>query len=316
MAGMSETGYAIVKSCSVLSALVGLILLAAVIFMGMEGHHFLLRNLYLLREQVQFNATYSKHRSLTYDAFYDKASRVAVLECQLAKIDLTSWNNKTYFDANWFSFSIVSTLGWGIYYPKSSTSKVICLVYALFGIPLFASVVGAVMRLVYNKEGSSKRSEAIRRYCINRRVFGGILATIFIAYLVLGGYAIQKYVNWNYSVSVPGMHEEHEPTSLGDKVAAAGHPKSWTLTQGIYYQWINGFSLIGFGDFWPYDNHGTEFPLIKCCVALFNFCIIIVVLANVTRAFEYLSSNFEASVDRNIVRTYAIRKPLLNQSNT
>ena len=149
-----------VLSSVITLALVGCILFGVLIFIGIEGNHEIVRHYELLAEQDKFN---NATQIPQFDELYRNATQIANLTCLIAKLDMISWNNKTAVDAAWFSFSIVSTVGWGIFYPKSDVCKVICLVYSAFGVILFASLIGAVVRSFKDEEPF-----CITRYCISK----------------------------------------------------------------------------------------------------------------------------------------------------
>lgn len=68
-----------------------------------------------------------------------------------SKNKTTDCQNWDYVNSVFFSFTVVTTIGYGHLYPETPEGKAACLVYALIGIPLNALLVGSLGNLFGNK---------------------------------------------------------------------------------------------------------------------------------------------------------------------
>ena len=60
----------------------------------------------------------------------------------IAPIDLEQWNH--LISAILFSFTAVSTIGYGHLYPVTQEGRMFCILYTLIGIPLFMITAGDI----------------------------------------------------------------------------------------------------------------------------------------------------------------------------
>ncbi len=55
------------------------------------------------------------------------------------KIDCEKWN---FYNAFFFSFTAVTTIGYGHLYPETPMGRGICIIYSLFGVPVNGILIG------------------------------------------------------------------------------------------------------------------------------------------------------------------------------
>eukprot|EP00794_Sanderia_malayensis_P009838 gene9837-10848_t len=121
-----------------------------------------------------------------------------------------------------FTFTIVSTVGYGVIVPKKDASRIMCIIYAMIGIPIYLYALSAagtlkkkfIEALIYLCEIKIMKRPEIRK--MNTKT---MVLTVFL-------FVVEMLI-------LSGIASTQEP---------------WTYFESIYY-WFITASTIGFGDY-------------------------------------------------------------------
>ncbi|KAL5265214.1 hypothetical protein ACHWQZ_G006090 [Mnemiopsis leidyi] len=258
-----KDGYAelVFKSCWYLIALVVFIFAGSIILMGIEGHYLMFDNLNKYEQREHFEQRLSqwlesdkpRARSLRsdmelnnrsveeqYHQNYTRIQKVTEQMCNIANLKLKSWNNKTWGDSFMYSVSVMSTVGWGVYYPKTTKLKIITCLYLIFGIPIFAAMLNVISGILDSAEKYLLEKKTIRKYiggdkCItSMQIIWAVLAVLLYAVVC--------------DQLVEGGRDDVIEAHLEDTVLNY----SWNFFISVYYTIITVTS-IGFGDIYIYS---------------------------------------------------------------
>ena len=286
----SATVYQLIRLTWIFQGAVLYISLGALIFAGIEGNSAKARKYALLIEQEKFNKSYRGMRENgNFEEFYDRISKEANLRCELAKLDTFGWEGMHYLDAFIYSYSIISTTGWNFHPKKSSLRKATCMVYAFIGIPVFATLIGLIVKMIKADEGEIKTSAFVKRCFGNYKIcfmFGLVVGLLF---LVFQGYIMTKIV-------------EHYTRDMKEDYEKVGLPTKWGITEGIYFFIINGISLVGFGD--QYMVTSDKNLVGKLANLVFNICVLVFIIASLVRSFPLVRRYLHHSLDKKMALIY------------
>ncbi|KAM4835758.1 potassium channel subfamily K member 5 [Thomomys bottae] len=133
--------------------------------------------------------------------------------------------NQTFNNWNWpnamiFAATVITTIGYGNVAPKTSTGRLFCVFYGLFGVPLCLTWISALGKFF---GGRAKRlGQFLTRRGVSLRKAQITCTAIFIGWGVLVHLVIPPFV---FMVT-----------------------EEWKYIEGLYYSFIT-ISTIGFGDF-------------------------------------------------------------------
>ncbi|XP_069879938.1 potassium channel subfamily K member 5 [Dipodomys merriami] len=133
--------------------------------------------------------------------------------------------NQTFNNWNWpnamiFAATVITTIGYGNVAPKTSTGRLFCVFYGLFGVPLCLTWISALGKFF---GGRAKRlGQFLTRRGVSLRKAQITCTAIFIVWGVLVHLVIPPFV---FMVT-----------------------EEWKYIEGLYYSFIT-ISTIGFGDF-------------------------------------------------------------------
>ena len=290
---VSSSQYSFMKSACILQAVVYFVLFGTLVFSGIEGNNAKVRNYELFIQQAEFNKSNLVNRSIRdYAKFYNGSLRRADLECKVAKLDLYGWNNMSFMDTMLYSYSIISTIGWGLRFPKSILCKAFTLVYAIIGIPIVSFLIGCIVKLMKSDERGLKASVFVRRRFGNYKIFAAFCIKLGVVYTVLQGYLATKMV---YAYS-----DDEDTKKIYTKV---GYSRVWSLTEGIYCYIINGMTTIGFGEqhiFGP----GSKYAVRRFLSMLFQIFLLVLAIALMELGFEVVTDYFDRSLEKKMEKTY------------
>ena len=287
---ISPTTYSLIKFLSVLFWLVSFLLFGTLVFAGIEGGNERVNHYVLLIKQSEFNRTNQQNRTeADFQKFYNRSLQLANLRCSLAKLDLYGWNSKNFADSITYSISIFTTLGWGIHCPKSLFGRAVTLIYALFGIPLVAALIGVFMSFL-----DAVGQRRARSFKLTKKYFGDFdIVSMMIVYFCLAfgifdGYLVTLTVKWFAS----GLEENLEKIGLSS---------DWSLTEGIYFVFINFLTVVGFGDQYTFSK-GARSDLVL--IHLGNFLPLLFYFAAMKRFFSMIMNYIDYSVDKKLNMVY------------
>ena len=280
---ISPSLYSFIKFTWTLQIMVFLILFGTLIFCGIEGNNAKVRQYDLYIQQENFNQTYLSNKSIQDpEQYYNLSLTVASLRCNLSNLDMFGWNSMNYSDAWMYSYSIVTTIGWGIHYPQSVEGKVFTIIYAIIGLPLIAATIGYIIDFTDAAYKSTRR--AVRKLFAKYKIFAGIFTDLIILTLLVDGYLLKLIVTW---------------ASRGHKGKGTG----LSLIDGIYYIVINLLTTVGFGDQHLFSIGSSRVFLI--IVQMANLFLLLFLLACMQRYFLIVKNYFENSLNNKITDTYS-----------
>ena len=220
-----------------------------------------------------------------FENVYRNLTLISYNKCALARLNLTSWNNKTGSEDVMYAVSIVSTVGWGVYYPnrESVVTKVVTIVYAIFGLPIFAALLGYAHEGVAALERRIMRIRWVQLYVSNTKFLGLIALLVLTVFVAAYG-----------AICVALQREEHETRYEELLLQLHSGPGvtdyRWNLLTGIYYVFTT-LSCIGFGDIYVWDPH----PFVWFLKPFSLFAITVFVIALLAHAFQRAKKQVEKS---------------------
>lgn len=163
----------------------------------------------------------------------------------------TGWLEKwSYTGALFFSGTVITTIGYGHFAPRTFPGRLFCMIYALFGIPITWLMLTSLGKKITEGIGLSLQN---RGQHPDNKLYN-VFCLMFAMMLALFVMTI---------IALVGMVAEH-----------------WTFFEGIYFAFIS-LTTIGFGDFVPthpnFDPHKKEHSslsislFILFCFLLFSF---------------------------------------------
>ncbi|XP_067046199.1 potassium channel subfamily K member 3-like [Acropora muricata] len=176
----------------------------------------------------------------------------------------------TYYASLYFTWSVVTTVGYGHLAPSTFGGRVFCMIFALFGIPLNLMVLRHI---------GDRVNQAISyiHYFMERKILqreSDIVAT--------------KTLMWTLLVLILMLF-------VGALLYL--QEEQWNFLEGVYFCFIT-FSTIGFGDLVPNggqaptDFEGIIMELLRAFVVLLGVSMFFSIITSVLTASEDLRVNF------------------------
>ena len=125
-----------------------------------------------------------------------------------------------YWDAVYFSGTVITTIGYGQIAPNTTLGRIFCVVYSLIGICLFVVFAIAWINII------KRRIFVIKTYLADRIFFSAIFSFLYVGMFIL------------FPAFVFYMIE------------------GWSYTESMYYTVVT-LTTVGFGDFVPGKQHSN-----------------------------------------------------------
>ena len=186
-----------------------------------------------------------------------------------------------------YAISIVSTVGWGVYHPHrhSVTSKVVTILYAMMGLPLFTALLKYAHEGVLALERRVMRKTWVQQKIGSTKLLGLVATATLTIFVVLYG-----AVCWHLQLE---EHEsDYEELLVQLYAGSAVRDYSWSILTGVYYAFTT-LSCIGFGDVYIWDPHPFVWFFKPICL----FVITTLVIALLAHAFQSAKKKVEKSFD-------------------
>ncbi|XP_068706834.1 two pore potassium channel protein sup-9-like [Montipora foliosa] len=176
----------------------------------------------------------------------------------------------TYYASLYFTWSVVTTVGYGHLAPSTVGGRVFCMIFALFGIPLNLMVLRHIGDRV-------NQVISFIHYIVERKLFrreSDIVAT--------------KTLMWTLLVLI---------LMLFVGAFLYSQEEQWNFLEGVYFCFIT-FSTVGFGDLVPNggqaptDFEGIIMELLRASVVLLGVSMFFSIITSVLTASEELRVNF------------------------
>ncbi|KAL5258584.1 hypothetical protein ACHWQZ_G009156 [Mnemiopsis leidyi] len=269
---------------------------SAVIFMGIEGNHQQLvawRNLEELEvfnktlykwitknesvaaktlrkeigldehlEEWQYIDKVTKQMNKNFSAIFNKSS----VHCNLANHDLKSWHNMTHSlgDSFMFAVSIVATVGWGVHFPPSFTLRIVTIVYAVLGVPLFTTFIGFQIDFVKYVENRLKKNKFIKSYFGGSSTINAGMGLVMVVIALIYS-----------SFSLHMVNQEKKHPGIKEDLEIIGEQGDWNFFSSLYFT-FQTVSTIGFGDQFIFsaERHGAMLYLKPIFIIAFTAFLI------------------------------------------
>ncbi|XP_073240420.1 uncharacterized protein [Porites lutea] len=139
------------------------------------------------------------------------------------------WLEKWSFTGSlFFSGTVITTIGYGHFAPKTLPGRIFCMIYALFGIPVTWLMLTSLGRKIVELIGRSLQNRELKP---ENKLYNVLclLVAVVLAFFVMT------------VIAIIGMFIEN-----------------WTFFEGIYFAFIS-LTTIGFGDYVPmHPNYNSE----------------------------------------------------------
>ena len=163
-----------------------------------------------------------------------------------------------------FSFTVVTTIGYGHLYPRTPEGRVACLLYAILGVPLNAILIGSLgavftarfqqyKRLLWSSLGSDDKDTVMWARVMKVLVESIIFTLFFTSVLMLIPAAIftslenNEAGDWDYLNSVYFTFITLSTIGFGDMVPDKNEDRMGDLTRWVYLMFIILWIILGMG---------------------------------------------------------------------
>ena len=268
------------------------ILLGALVFVAIESKNEKTKNTLLLAQQEKFNKTWHGNRTFgDFERNYTRYLKIANLTCEIAKLDMYGWNTMNTNHALKYSYSVISTTGWGVFdHPgKSTLNKVICMIYATFGIPLLYTLIVHIIKMIMVYETK------LRISALSRRWFDGYTSPSLM--IIKFGTVVVVVMIQSYLTTVVLKYRTNK-ADVQEMYTKLDVSRDWSLTEGVYWIVINGITLVGLGD--QYLLGTTKFEVAPIVSMTFNMFVLMLTLASLERVFMGVREFVDQSIGRKL----------------
>ncbi|PFX12939.1 two pore potassium channel protein sup-9-like isoform X1 [Stylophora pistillata] len=186
----------------------------------------------------------------------------------------------TYYASLYFTWSVVTTVGYGHLAPSTVGGRVFCMVFALFGIPLNLMVlrhIGDRVNQLISYIHFLVETKLLKRESqpvVTKTLMWTLFALLIM--LIVGAFLYLQEEQWNF-------------------------------LEGVYFCFIT-FSTIGFGDLVPNGGQAPSdvgsiiMELLRATVVLLGVSMFFSIITSVLTASEELRVNFPAEKDLDALR--------------
>ncbi|XP_022103809.1 potassium channel subfamily K member 16-like [Acanthaster planci] len=197
--------------------------------------------------------------------------------------DLVVWDMP---GAVFFTTTVVTTIGYGNLAPKTSIGRVVCMFYALVGIPLTYWLLSAVGDTF---QGCWRPCHGLIRRCTKHVKAGNARTVVEVVIICICLYVL--------IVALPGI--------------AFAYLEHWNFFQSHYFCFIS-LSTIGFGDFVPAENPALT-PLSRWVYKLGTSAYLIIGLSILSVAIKGFMASQQTKINKWKAKTAAKRLVQLHQ---
>ena len=173
----------------------------------------------------------------------------------------------SFYNSLFFSFTIVSTIGYGHQFPATNNGRWACIIYALIGIPLNGILIGSIGSVHYRWfqtltrtwDGDESKEENGMKGNLFFTIFlkGFLFFTVFTSiFLFLPAKLLQQMEsrkNWSYTCSFYFTFVTLSTIGFGDMVAGEADENEeavWSLEKTCYRIFIILWIIFGMGYVW------------------------------------------------------------------
>ncbi|XP_020617860.1 potassium channel subfamily K member 15-like [Orbicella faveolata] len=255
-----------------LAALLGIYLLSgAVVFQVLENEN----DKFEIQQLNSVKKLFLEKHNMTPDDFDFLVEKVENAVKHRCGGDPDQWctSRWTYYASVYFTWSVVTTVGYGHLAPSTVGGRVFCMVFALFGIPLNLMVlrhIGDRVNHLISYVHFLVETKLLKRepqQVATKTLMWTLL--VLIVMLFVGAFLYLQKEQWNF-------------------------------LEGVYFCFIT-FSTIGFGDLVPNGGQAPTDPgniimeLLRAVVVLLGVSMFFSIITSVLTASEELRVNFPSS---------------------
>lgn len=165
------------------------------------------------------NDTRESHRTY-YAYFYNKMNRVFKEENNMTDVDCDRWS---LYNSVFFSFTAMTTIGFGHLAPETWQGKLFCIFYSLLGVPINGILIGSLAGFFGSKLQTFKKNRP--------QGIESIRSVLLLSVQVIG-YLIPGFIVFMVVPAVIFWHIED----------------GWSYLDSLYFAFVT-LMTIGFGDY-------------------------------------------------------------------
>ncbi|XP_041353403.1 potassium channel subfamily K member 2-like [Gigantopelta aegis] len=165
-------------------------------------------------------------------------------DVKLARISVYNKTTISMWDvagASVFAVTVVTTIGYGNLAPRTSIGQAVCVVYALFGIPLMMFLLKDIGEKLFSVAYKLYQFRYFKNKENQQKIFNGILLCLLSFTIIIGlpGYLFSYLENWTLGQAFYYCFITLTTIGFGDFIAAESYnPKAPTGTAGRFYRWF------------------------------------------------------------------------------
>ena len=192
---------------------------------------------------------------------FDEFKNAKNINASEDKLECVYWDR---VNSLFFSFTVVTTIGYGHLYPRTPEGRVACLLYAILGVPLNAILIGSLgavftarfqqyKRLLWSSLGREDKDTVMWARVMKVLVESTIFTLFFTSVLMLIPAAIftalenNETGEWDYLNSVYFTFITLSTIGFGDMVPDKNEDRMGDLTRWVYLMFIILWIILGMG---------------------------------------------------------------------
>jgi len=208
----------------------------------------------------------------------------------------------SFHDSLSFAKSVITTIGYGVYAPTTTASKIICIVYAMLGVPLFLHFLGYITGGMEYIKDSVINSKVLKQKDV------ATLTIVVVAIIVLGAMLINGTMTHVLQQQSDGQDlskfNERTQAILNSSISV-GSESQWGYFVCVYYV-FESITTLGFGDLYVHGAGGGE-AIVKDILTLLFVSILIAM-------FAFLFGLLQDEIENYTLKKITSKKGRLNEA--
>lgn len=180
----------------------------------------------------------------------------------------------SFHDSLSFAKSVITTIGYGVYSPSTTSSKIVCIIYAILGVPLFLHFLAYIQGAIEFMKDSVINSKILKRKEVAKLTIVVVALVMLLAMLINGSMTriLQQKTDGFDSSNLNKKTQEVFNTTI-----KIGSEHKWSYFVCVYFV-FESITTLGFGDLYVHGAGGAE-AISKDIITLLFVSILIAMFA-------------------------------------